>query len=178
MTRATLDFEALPPPSPPTDGMVQHGCSYTEDSFAIESLLANCSFGHGFVSVHMPPNPSQPDSINRYTGSVTFANFAWFGTTRLSRPGGGSFTLVSIELDTFNPASGQADVSQPQTVTFTGTRLDGTTVTQASTTDTAFRRREAFLFRSDFVDVVKVEWDQLSPSFHQFDNIVVATRAQ
>jgi hypothetical protein len=177
----TIDFEALPPPSPPTEGMVQHGCSYTEDGFTIETLSANCSFAGGFVSVHMPPNPMGPYSVNRYTGSVTFSNFAWYGVTRLTRSAGGVFTLVSIDLDAFNPLSdlvpgGPTDASQPQTVTFTGTRPDGTTVTQAFTTDTVFPRSETFLFRADFVDVVKVEWSQLGPAFHQFDNVVAATR--
>jgi hypothetical protein len=174
---ATLDFEALPPPSPPTDGMVRHGCSYAEDGFALETLAANCSFAGGFVSVHMAPNPSGPDSIDRYTGSVSFANGAWFGVSRLTRAGGGTFTVVSIDLDTFNPVpGGPADVSPPQVVTFTGTRVDGTTVTQAFTTDTVFRRTERFLFRAEFAGVIKVEWSQLGPPFHQFDNVAVAFR--
>jgi hypothetical protein len=183
MTHVTVDFEALPPPSPPTEGTVQHGCSYTEDGFTIETLSANCSFALGFLSVHMPPNPMGLYSVNRYTGSVTFSNFAWYGVTRLTRSAGGVFTLVSIDLDTFNPLSelvpgGPTDASLPQTVTFTGTRSDGAMVTQAFTTDTVFPRVQAFTFAADFVDVVKLEWPQLGPPFHQFDNIVLATRAQ
>jgi hypothetical protein len=161
--------------------MVQHGCSYTEDGFTIETLSGNCSFAGGFVSVHMPPNPMGPYSVNRYTGSVTFSNFAWYGVTRLTRTGGGVFTLVSIDLDAFNSLheldpSGPTDASLPQTVTFTGTRSDGATVTQAFTTDTVFPRGQMFIFTADFVDVVKVEWPQLGPPFHQFDNVVAATR--
>jgi hypothetical protein len=113
----------------------------------------------------------------------SYTEDAFTGVTRLTRTGVGVFTLVSIDLDAFNSLhelvpDGPTDASQPQTVTFIGTHSDGTTVTQAFTTDTVFPRTETFLFRADFVDVVKVEWPQLGPPFHQFDNIVLATRAQ
>lgn len=177
---ATLDFEALPHPSPPTDGMVRHGCTYAEDDYILENVRFNCSTPGGFVSVHMPPNPPSPLVIDRYLGSVSFSNGAWFGVTRLTRAGGGPFTLVSIDLDTFNtsdwPAPAPPDWSVPQTVTFTGTRADGTTVTQSFTTDSTIRRAETFAFRADFADVTSVEWPQLSPSFHHFDNVVVSSR--
>ena len=183
MTTVTIDFEAVPPPTPPTEGVVEHKCPYTEDGFTLATPSGGCGLTALFVSVHMPPNPLGPYSVNRYTGSVSFSNFAWFGVTRLTAGAGGRFSLVSIDLDAFNPMStvvpgGPLDASQPQTVTFTGTRPDGTTVTQAFTTDTVFPRVETFHFRADFVDVVQVEWPQLGPPFHQFDNIVVARRVQ
>jgi hypothetical protein len=183
MTTVALDFDAIPPPSPPTEGVVQHNCPYTEDGFTLDMPSGGCRPTGLFVSVHMPPNPMGQYSIDRYTGSVSFSNFNWFGVTRLTRDAGGSFALISIDLDGFNPLStvvpgGPTDASQPQTVTFTGTRQDGTTVTQAFTTDTVFPRSQTFIFTTAFADVVKVEWPQLGPAFHQFDNIVVATRAQ
>jgi len=179
VTTVTIDFEAVPPPSSPTEGMVEHRCPYTEDGFTLATPAGTCGLTGLFVSVHMPPTPMGPYSVNRYTGSVTLSNAAWYGITRLTRAGGGVFALVSIDLDTFNPMSemfpgGPTDASRPQTVTFTGTRSDGTTVTQAFTTDTVFPRVETFRFRADFVDVVKVEWSQLGPPFHQFDNVVAA----
>jgi hypothetical protein len=162
-----------------TNGMVWHGCTYTEDDYTLESLRANCQVG-GFVSVHMPPNPPSPNETNRYLGSVSFSNAAWFGVTRLTRSGGGAFALVSIDLDTFNtsdwPAPAPPDWSVPQALTITRTRQDGSTVTQTFTTDSAFRKAETFVFRADFADVTSVEWPQLSPSFHHFDNVVVASR--
>lgn len=117
MTTVALDFDAIPPPSPPTEGVVQHDCL--------------------FVSVHMPPNPMGQYSIDRYTGSVSFSNSNWFGVTRLTRDAGGRFALVSIDLDAFNPLStvvpgGPTDASEPQTVTFTGTRVDGSSTTSSS----------------------------------------------
>ena len=177
----TIDFDAVPPPSPPTEGMVEHKCPYTEDGFALSLPAGGCGLNPLFVSVHMPPTPMGQYSINRYTGSVSFANFNWFGVTRLARTAGGSFALVSIDLDAFNPTSslvpgGPTDTSMPQTVTFTGTRPDGTTVTQAFTTDAVFPRGQTCIFGNDFAEVVKVEWPQLGPSFHQFDNIVVSLR--
>jgi len=180
-TDITIDFDAVPPPSPPTEGMVEHPCPYTEDGFTLGTPAGGCGLSPLFVSVHMRPNPMGVYSIDRYTGSVSFSNFAWFGVTRLTRAAGGSFALVSIDLDAFNPTSslvpgGPTDTSQPQTVTFTGTRPDGTTVTQAFTTDTVFPRSQTFVFGGDFAEVVKVEWPQLGPSFHQFDNIVVGLR--
>jgi hypothetical protein len=176
--RATIDFEALPPPSPPTDGMVWHGCSHAEDGFTVETLSANCAIAGGFVSVHMPPNPMTPDSVDRFIGSVSLANGGWFGVTRLTRAGGGGFALVAIDLDTFNRSvlGRPSDPTEAQTVMFTGTRLDGSTVTQAFTTDLTFPRGETFVFRADFADLARVEWSQLGPVFHQFDNIVVSVR--
>ena len=179
--RATIDFEALAPPSPPTEGTVIRGCSYAEDGFTLETLSGNCSLVGGFMSVHMPPNPMGQYSVNRYVGSVSFSNHAWDGMTRLMRDGGATFALVSIDLDALNPSSSlnpadRSDASWPQTVTFVGTRLDGASVTQGFTTDTSFPRLETFVFRSDFSELTRVEWRQVGPMFHQFDNIVVAAR--
>jgi hypothetical protein len=173
-----MDFDALPPPVPPTEGMVWHGCSYAEDGFTVDTLSANCAFAGGFISVHMPPNPITPDSVDRFIGSVSFSNGAWFGVTRLTRAGGGGFARVSIDLDTFNRSvlGRPSDPAEAQTVTFTGTRLDGSTVTQAFTTDRIFPRGETVVFRADFTDLARVEWSQLGPVFHQFDNIVVSPR--
>jgi hypothetical protein len=173
----TMDFEALPAPTPPTDGMVWYGCSYVEDGFALETRGGTC-VSNGFISVHMPPNPVTQYSVDRFIGSVSLANGNWDAMTRLTRSGGGGFTLVSIDLDTFNPriAGGPSDPMDPQTVTFVGTRLDGATVRQVFTTDRVFPRGETFAFGADFADLAQVEWRQAGPPFHQFDNIVVSAR--
>ncbi len=58
------------------------------------------------------------------------------------------------------------------TVTFTGTLLDTSTVTQSFTTDASFPVLQTFVFGAAFDSVTGVSWIQASP-FHQFDNIVV-----
>lgn len=49
-------------------------------------------------------------------------------------------------------------------------------MTQSFTTDTAFPDRETFTFGASFREVIKVEWAQGGPAYHQFDTIVLTAR--
>jgi len=173
-----IDFDDLPPPAPPSDGTVPRGCSYSEDGFTLHNLSPSCTGGGEFKSIHSPPNPAVPSYINRFSSSVSLFNNAQLGVTRLTRANGGSFALVSIDLDALNPVSsaGPFNVSLHQTITFVGTLQDLTTVSQSFTTDTVFPERQTFTFEPAFDGVIRVEWVQAGPAYHQFDTIVVAAR--
>ena len=63
--------------------------------------------------------------------------------------------------------------TSPISVTFTGRKLDGTTVTQVHSTTGGSFAPETFPFVG-FTDLLEVTWTQQTP-FHQFDNIVVSS---
>jgi hypothetical protein len=91
---------------------------------------------------------------------------------RLTRTGGTSFSLKSIDLARnflFDPAP---------TVTFTGAKSGGGTVTQsfAVTTPLGVRAFQTFDFIG-FTDLVLLSWDQpvVTAGLHQFTDIVIAT---
>ena len=115
--RTTIDFNSLPSPSAPTDGTANRGCSYQEDGFTLDHL-SSCRAGGGgeFKSIH-PAN-------FRYAASVSFFINTQLGITRLTKTGGGTFALVSIDLDglngsaTFIPPGGLLPYTQPATFTF------------------------------------------------------------
>lgn len=166
----TIDFDSLLPV--PGDGTVNRGCTYSEDGFTLDNL--NCGGGGDFKSIH-PPN-------YRYSDSVSFFNNVQLGVTRLTKIGGGTFDLVSIDLDGLNgsatvvPPGGIFPYPSPALFTFIGTRLDATTVTESFTTDHNFPNRQTFTFSALFDSVTQVTWTQDNgyprPS-QQFDNIVV-----
>jgi hypothetical protein len=141
----TLDFDALPDPSPPTDGTVFRGCSYSEDGFTLDNLDARCTFGGEFKSNPAPPESVGPNYINRFSGSTSFFNNAQAGITRLRRSDAAPFTLKSIDVDALNPVGARPFVaSLPQTVTFIATRSGLTQMTATFTTDTVFAARETW----------------------------------
>jgi len=165
-----VDFDGLTPQ--PGDGTVNRGCSYSEDGVTLANL--NCGGGGAFGSIH-PPN-------YRYSASVSFYNNVQLGVTQLTLAGGGSFDLVSIDLDglngsaTFVPPGGIRAYPDPALFTFIGTHPDATTVTESFTTDHNFPDRQTFRFSAAFHRVTRVTWMQDNgyprPS-QQFDNIVL-----
>ena len=165
-----VDFDGLPPQ--PGDGTVSRGCTYSEDGVTLANL--NCGGGGTFGSIH-PPN-------YRYSASVSFYNNVQLGVTQLTLTGGGSFDLVSIDLDglngsaTFVPPGGIRAYPEPAAFTFIGTRPDATTVTESFTTDHNFPDRQTFRFSAVFDRVTRVTWMQDNgyprPS-QQFDHIVL-----
>ncbi len=164
------DFERLLPQ--PGDGSVNRGCTYAEDGVTLANL--NCGGGGDFKSIH-PPN-------YRYSASVSFFNNVQLGITRLTLTSGGSFDLMSIDLDglngsaTFIPPGGVLSYAQPALFVFIGTRPDGTTVTESFTSDHNFPHRQIHTFSALFDRVTQVTWMQDNgyprPS-QQFDNIVL-----
>ena len=143
-----IDFDGLV-----GSGTVERGFTYTEDGFVLDNLR-----GTDLRSIH--------SGGFSFTGSVSFANGFGDGITRLTKSGGGVFDLDSIDLDSYN------SFEQAVTVTFTGTLLDTSTVTQSFTTDAVFAAMQTFAFGEAFNSVTKVEWTQAFP-FHHFDNIVL-----
>ena len=88
--------------------------------------------------------------------------------TKLTKIGGGAFSLDSIGLGSLN---GGYQV----TVNFFGTLVDGSTVTTSFRTNAA-NNLQTFNFGSEFDNVTAVSWKQAS-LFHSFDNIVSVAAA-
>jgi photosystem II stability/assembly factor-like uncharacterized protein len=144
-----MDFEGLLHSDGGTDPTPKVGPRYEEDGFVLEDLT-NYGFG------------SWGTAASGYTGSPGLFNNQNFGTTRLTKAGGGTFTLNSMFL-------GGLSSSGPLSQTFTGTRIDNSTVTQ-----THVSSGNATVTFTGFTDLVKVEWVQGAGSpYHQFDQIVL-----
>ncbi len=165
-----VDFDGL---APHTAGSpANRGCTYSEDGVTLVNL--NCGGGGAFNSIH-------PGNF-RYSASVSFYNNVQLGVTRVTLTSGGSFALVSIDLDglngsaTFVPPGGNFPYPQPALFTFIGTLPDGSTVTESFATDHQFPNRQTFAFSGLFDRVTQVVWAQDNgyprPS-QQFDNIVL-----
>jgi hypothetical protein len=149
----TIDFESI---ANAGSGFYSVGRTYGEDGYTLEVLAG---FSMDFVTFGV--------GEGRYGGSAALynnnASAAGQNVTRLTRDGGGLFDLQRISLAkdaSFGPAP----------VTFTGTLADATTVQQSFTVTSG--TLTAFAFSSSFSNLVKVEWDQVTP-YHQFDDIVV-----
>lgn len=104
----------------------------------------------------------------RYTGSTALFDNTIDGEVTFRSSNGARFDMVSIDLAELNG-------SLPATVSFTGDRPDGGTVTQAFTLDGTAFGSEIFHFGPEFRDLVAVRWRQVAP-YHQFDNIVAEER--
>ncbi|HLO99104.1 MAG TPA: PEP-CTERM sorting domain-containing protein, partial [Fimbriimonas sp.] len=128
---------------------------YTEDGFKfLNTTLPNQADSFG----------SWQNSSGAYAGSTTLFNQYQDAITQLSRVGGGAFDVSSIDLASLNLSP------LPNTVTFTGTRGDNSTVVNAITMS-----NPSALLTYNFTgmtNIVKLEWAQSIP-FHQFDNINV-----
>jgi len=145
-----LDFQDVSIPGG-TDAVL---FSYSSQGF---SLSATSGFAaHGNNSVF-------------YAGSQALAGFSGENIT-LARAGGLSFAVTSIDLArnfAFDPTP---------TVTFTGTKAAGGTVTQSFTVTTPVGQQafQSFTF-AGFTDLVSLQWDQpqVAAGLHQFDNIAL-----
>ena len=154
----TIDFEALQTPAsgfPRIDDVTGNPYQYVEDGFVLDDLTATQGFYRWGLGTQQYID----------NGSTNMYNNAANGITRLTRVGGGTFGLLSIDLAELNGP----DMSP---VTFTGTRADGSVVTYAVQIDGVPFFAETFTFPSTFQNLVRVEWIQASP-YHTFDNIVV-----
>jgi hypothetical protein len=148
-----IDFESL---ANAGSGFYPVGSSYGEDGYMLEVIAG---FSQEFVTFGV--------GEVRYGGSAALynnnASAAGQNVTRLTRDGGGLFDLQSISLAK-DARFGDAPV------TFTGTFADMTTVQQSFVVTSG--TLSAFALSKSFSNLVKVEWDQVTP-YHQFDNIVV-----
>ncbi len=131
------------------DGIVSGSKSYVEDSFR----LSDVGGGEFFVdSIFGPTAPV-------VSPSSTLAKW------KLEAVDGKEFTLQSLNVNELNI------MTPAQTLTFTGTRFNGDTVTQTFVTNgpgpVAF---ETLNFGAEFTHLVSVTW---SPGFAAYDDIVV-----
>jgi hypothetical protein len=142
-----IDFQSLEH----VDASINYGVpSHTEDGFVVTSSGSFGTFG---------------TLEYRYTGSTAVFESAPDGVVELRRSDSGPFDLFSIDLAELNGGV-------VSTVTFTGDRLGGGTVTQAFSIDGVAFGAETFEFSGDFRNLTAVRWTQVDP-YHQFDNIVV-----
>jgi hypothetical protein len=142
-----MDFNSLPSNTGFT--------TYTEKGFTIDIIdNANSAI---FAAQYDFGSGSQ--AILTYVYSPAFI--------RLTRVGGGAFSLSSIDLNTDYLALSRAFVL------FKGNTASGNTVTQTFTTDTDENSSQTLAFNSNFTDLVSVDWSQSFES-HVFDNINVS----
>jgi len=81
---------------------VNRGCTYTEDGFTLD-FASPCLPSGEFRSIHPPSF--------RFNDSVSFFNNSQLGITRLTKTGGGSFDLASIDFGRLElPAADNGDV--------------------------------------------------------------------
>ena len=158
----TIDFGALDWLA--TGQSVGIGSTFDEDGFRVSGSSLTYFTSSSDESISGAPALYE----NTFDGQIT-----------LTQLNGDLFSINSIDLAEF----GQ---NYTPTVTFTGTKANGSIVTDNFTLDGSFPqltldgRSETFLFSSEFTNLVSVSWNQGSqaPSnspknFHQFDNIVV-----
>lgn len=124
-----------------------YGATYQEDGFQLDGNLYKI----------------RANDQTRYTGTTSFLSDTVNGVITLTKIGGGSFALDSIDLDGYNP--------QAAAVTFVGTLLDNS-ITSLTFTTNATYGLQTFAFTSAFDNVKSVSWTQAYP-YHSFDNIVV-----
>ncbi len=164
----TINFDPLTTPG--TDfSYYLNDPFYSEKGFTISqggSIAQLYPINSGDYSKYNPP-------YDPYNGSTSFASDVVNGNTDivLTKNGGGSFNLKSIDLDWLNgPGSGNVPVN------FTGTYANGGTIQANFLLDTS-KGFETFDF-TGFEKLSSVSWKQeKSPStllgYHHFDNIVL-----
>lgn len=108
---------------------------------------------------------------NRNTGHKALAIQSTSTTATLTAQSGAPFTLLSIRLSPYSPNS-------EGTVTFTGHKAGGVTVTSILTTGTALAG-VVRNFPAMFQDVNSVTWNMTSgETYHQFDDVTVSLRPE
>ncbi len=147
-----LDFNSL---SAGGTSLVNVADGYTEDGFRFLNLqIPNAFDSFGVWQTGSGAYAGSPALFNQYQDAMT----------QLTQIGGGAFDATSIQLASLNLSP------LPNTVTFTGTRANNSTVTQAITLSNPTVLLTYNL--TGMTNIVKLEWAQSVP-FHQFDNINV-----
>lgn len=148
----TIDFESLKH----VDGapFLNFGFSYSEDGFTIFRAGTNPDLG------------TAGTLASNFIGSTALIAGNFNTELQLTRDGGGSFSLDSIDL------AGFLGGASP-TVTFIGDLTAGGTVANMFTSDDVFGA-DTFSF-TGFGNVTRVHW--VSPGNEQYDNIVVTANS-
>jgi hypothetical protein len=147
----TMDFESL---AQPGSGVNNIGNTYSEDGFVLKKGV-----GEPF------PFAVFGTAESRFPGSTALFNDTSNGVITLSKQGGGLFDFLSVKLSELNGSSSAS-------VTFKGIKSDSSTVSSTFNLDSIFGFETFSL--SGFTGLTSVSWIQ-EPSFHQFDDIVLAT---
>jgi len=150
---AVIDFESLAS----TADNSNVGTTYIEKGFQFDDVTVASNFG---FATWGSANPF-------FSGSTALINNNDSGITRLTQVGGTAFNLNSIDLTVLYPGlTGDGNVA----VTFTGTKLDHSTVTQTFTVNDG--APQTFTF-AGFTNLASVTWSD-NAMYHQFDNVNVA----
>lgn len=103
---------------------------------------------------------------SRYPGSTALFNNTVNGLIKITKVGGGTFDVASIDFAMLN---GTGSV----TINLTGRRPDNSTVQQQIVhTDNSLPLNLVTYTLNGFTGLASIEWLQQSP-FHQFDNVVI-----
>lgn len=138
------------------DSLEQAGNSYQRMSTYSEN---------GFLVTGASLASAQQNNLGWYFGSASLFNDSRDGLTTLTKIGGGTFGLNSIDLAPVSTGWGSG-----ATVSFLGHLDGGGTVTESFTLNNSFSF-QTFSF-SSFDNLDSVTWTQLYP-YHQFDNLVL-----
>jgi hypothetical protein len=156
-TNGTLIHLSFDPPSLPRGSM--HRSSYTESGFTF------------WTSNGLAHTDSASSSAVPSNGTAFLQFLANQAPMLITRPGGGTFDLWSVDLAEYSTV-----FPQPKAVTFRGTRADSSVVFQTFTTDGVIdgpgtlEDFQTFHFNVGFTNLVRVE--VLQPLF-SMDNLVV-----
>jgi hypothetical protein len=148
-----LTFEQL---ASPADNF-SIGRTYMEQGFELDDITTTSAFGFA----------TWGSSNMFFSGSTALMNNNDAGITKLTQVGGGAFQLNSIDLTVLYPGyTGDGNVA----VTFTGTKLDSSTVSQTFAVNDG--APQTFTF-SGFTNLASVTWAD-NATYHQFDNVNIA----
>lgn len=158
LSMSIMTFESL---ATPGTSYTFRSAPYTEVGFTVSTSMFFCVI--------------QSENPNLYMGSTGLANCNQNGINTLTKVGGGTFTIVSIDLAPFgrfldpgSPYGGGASVP------FVGYKADGSTVSITFTAPPDAAPFPAYAFQTysftGFDNLVSVSWTHVSP-YHQFDNI-------
>jgi hypothetical protein len=157
--QVVLDFESVARPGSASTTIA----SYVQDGFEVTAIDP---FHPGAADLSVWGTQSE-----NFNGSTAlFATVSGSPITLLRRSDNGAFDLTSIDL---GPAFASAGTGA--TVAFTGSRADGTTVTEEFTFSGNLTPPTTFQFDTSFHSLFMVGWKQgdVLQTPHQFDNITL-----
>lgn len=132
------------------------GVGPTADLYAFEGLQFKGYSGPLGVGGDSEALTSVGSSASSYPGSAGLANRYFDGTIEIRSIDQQSFELQSLELSEYNSDAPNAH----RTITFVGTKADGTTVSQSITTDGTFGFEPVTFI--NFSDLTSVHWQSRS----------------
>ena len=158
----TIDFNSL---ESSFSGANFVGSVYTEESYVLQhgSSIAENAF------------ETWGSGSSNYTGSASLFNNTHRGETILTQQNSSLFSMISIDLASFDLNLSTGDFIASESVLFVGTKSDATTVEQIFNLGTAVNVMNTYTFNLSFTDLTSLSWDQGSilGTRHQFDNVEI-----